>query len=114
MTEDRRQFFRITPHALNAELAGHCEVKMHDISQGGAKFEVPTDEIDNQLQAHQLLLELDKDTFFTLPFEVVGHSGAVFRVRFGDMNSSVEAALARYILNWQQRRAFLTPSNHKF
>ena len=108
MTEDRRQFYRITPHALSGELTNHREVMLLDISLGGAKFKVLEEDAEEVLAEEYLLLDLGNGTSFTLSFEVKEHNGNVYRVGFNKMKSNIEAALARYILNWQQKRAYLT------
>ena len=76
-----------------------------NISLGGAKFKVrsPCD-----VKEQMLVLLLDPSNSLEILFTVKEHKEAVYRVEFFKMSAHVESLLAKYILNWQSKRAFLS------
>lgn len=101
--ENKRRYFRISPRSVSVELPEH-EVVLVDISVGGAKFQVMP---NTQLEDQVLVLDLGNGVLLDVPFQLVERKGNICRVAFVRMGAAVEAALSKYILNWQQRRAFL-------
>lgn len=104
MDDNRRQYFRISPKSVYAELQAE-EVKLIDISLGGARFSRSS---QTKLQTSILILELIPGEILNIPFELAEVKGDQYRVIFKRLPLAIESALAKYIMNWQQRRAYLS------
>ena len=81
------------------------EVKLIDISLGGARFSRSS---QAKLQTSILILELIPGEILNIPFELAEVKGEQYRVIFKQLPLAIESALAKYIMNWQQRRAYLS------
>jgi len=103
MSRDKRKYFRISPESLVVELKGK-EVKLLNISLGGAKFIIK--DIDD-LSEQTLFLILDENNTLEIPFIEKERAVDVVRVSFLSMTPRFEAVLAKYIMDWQSKRAYL-------
>ena len=112
---DKREYFRISPNSILAQV-GTKKVELLDLSIGGAKFKFEslddlydTDNIYEKVR----ILSLNINNHLDLPFKEIGRFKATIRVTFFSLDSTVESTLARYIMNWQQRRAYLSNQKQK-
>lgn len=103
MGENKRNSVRISPKSLIVELDGK-EVHLLNISLGGAKFKC---NLTKGLEDHMLILLLDPTHVVEVFFTERECKDNVFRVTFTKMSAHAQSLLAKYIMNWQSKRAYL-------
>ena len=101
MDDDKRKYFRISPKNAQVELPGF-DIELLDISIGGAKFKLKG---PGKLEKNILVLYLDEHDSIDIPFHEVETQNDTWRVTFLPITPILEAAIARFIMNWQLKRA---------
>ncbi len=102
MDDDKRKYFRISPKTARIELPGF-DIELLDISIGGAKFNLTS---SAKLNKHVLVLYLNENDSIDIPFHEIETKDDVWRVTFLPITGILESAIAKFIMSWQQKRAF--------